>query len=102
MVPSVLDSTDRIGPLIFGYNLISTANDRVIANPITLAQWQTIKGSNDLTLSGELKQTNSRGFINLLPTGNKLTLSGRLERLGGGRVYREPEARTHLRNYRKN
>lgn len=62
----------------FGYNLISTSDTRVLRNDMTLAQWQSFKGNNSLTLSGTISQTNNRGLINLLPAGKSLTLSGRV------------------------
>lgn len=62
-----------------GYNMISTADNRVIANPMNLSQWQTIKGVNSLTLSGHITQTNNRGFVNELPAGKTLTVSGDID-----------------------
>ncbi|HEX6961679.1 MAG TPA: hypothetical protein VF175_07425, partial [Lacipirellula sp.] len=62
----------------FGYNLISDDDDRVISNPMVIAQWQTVKGEHSLEWAGEIEQTNNRGLINLLPAGKELKLSGRV------------------------
>ena len=62
---------------MFGYNLIAD-EDRVISNDIVFAQWQTIKGKHSIEFDGELAQTRNRGIINLLPVGETVTLSGRL------------------------
>lgn len=59
-----------------GVNLYSDNDSRVISAPVQLAQFATIKGENSLTFSGNVAQTNSRGWINLLPAGKTLTLSG--------------------------
>lgn len=59
-----------------GVNLYSDNDARVISAPVQLAQFVTIKGENSLTFSGSVAQTNSRGWINLLPAGKTLTLSG--------------------------
>ncbi|QEG35777.1 beta strand repeat-containing protein [Bythopirellula goksoeyrii] len=63
----------------YGYNIIAIGGDRTIANDMTMAQWQTFKGSNSITLSGAITQTNSRGMINLLDAGKTLTLTGQLD-----------------------
>ncbi len=63
----------------FGYNIIAIGGDRTIANNITMAQWQTFKGSNSITLSGAITQTNNRGLVNQLDAGETLTLTGRLD-----------------------
>lgn len=59
-----------------GVNLFSDNDTRVISAPVQLAQFVTIKGENSITFSGNVAQTNSRGWINLLPAGKTLTLSG--------------------------
>jgi autotransporter-associated beta strand protein len=59
-----------------GVNLISDNDTRVIAAPVQLAQFVTIKGEHSLTVSGEVTQTNARGWVNLLPAGKTFTLSG--------------------------
>ncbi len=59
-----------------GVNLISDNDARTIATPVQLAQFVTIKGENSITFSGNVAQTNSRGWVNLLPAGKTLTLSG--------------------------
>ena len=63
----------------FGYNLIPVGADRTLANEVVLAQWQTIKGSQNLELTGHVTQTNNRGFVNMLEEGKTLTLSGRID-----------------------
>src|SRR5690606_1945835 len=60
------------------YNMISTANDRVISNDMAFSQWQTVKGEHSLEWAGRIYQDNARGWINLLPEGRTLTLSGGL------------------------
>lgn len=62
----------------YGYNMISENGDRTINNDITLAAWQTIRGQNSFNFSGNIEQTNNRGFVNLLPDGETLTFSGRV------------------------
>jgi fibronectin-binding autotransporter adhesin len=64
---------------VVGYNMISTADDRVIANEMNFAQWQTIKGEHSLTLAGPMTQTNNRGIINELPAGKTLTITGDID-----------------------
>ncbi len=59
-----------------GVNLISDSDSRIVSAPVQLSQWVTIKGENSLTFTGDVANTNSRGFINLLPAGKTLTLSG--------------------------
>lgn len=63
----------------FGYNIIPVGGDRNLGNDFTMAQWQTFRGEHSVTLSGDITQTNNRGFINLLNAGETLTLSGRLD-----------------------
>ena len=67
-----------------GYNLIvepgpgetaATVN-RVISNRIEIPHDITVKGQHSLTLTGEYEATNSAGWVNLLPAGEKLTLTG--------------------------
>jgi fibronectin-binding autotransporter adhesin len=59
-----------------GYNFLSDDDSRTIPNNIIIAQWQTIKGNNSLTLNGITYQDNARGWINMLPAGKTLTLGG--------------------------
>ncbi|MGE3242151.1 MAG: beta strand repeat-containing protein [Pirellulales bacterium] len=70
-----------------GYNLISSSDDRKIANNVQIAQWMTVKGAaqiagiedigdHSLEFTGSVAQTNTRGIVNLLPTGKTLTFSG--------------------------
>ncbi|MDC0935804.1 hypothetical protein OAS39_05925, partial [Pirellulales bacterium] len=63
----------------FGYNIIPIGGDRTLANDITVAQWQTFRGSHNVTLTGNVTQTNNRGFVNLLDADKTLTLTGLLE-----------------------
>jgi autotransporter-associated beta strand protein len=70
----------------FGYNILSTNDERVINNPMTIAQWQTFRGEHSLEWAGEISQTNSRGVVNLLPADKKLLLSGRVN------IFEEAEA----------
>ncbi len=71
----------------FGFNFISTSDDRNIPAPVEIAQWQTVRGASgipglegigdhSIEFSGEISQGNTRGWINLLPAGKTLTLSG--------------------------
>ncbi len=60
----------------FGTNLLSDNDSRKIANDMNFAQFVTIKGENSLEWSGKVSQDNSRGWINLLPAGKELKLSG--------------------------
>jgi fibronectin-binding autotransporter adhesin len=64
------------GSLQTGYNLISDNDSRVITNDMIVGQWQTVKGENSLEWAGIVYQDNARGWINLLPAGKTLTLSG--------------------------
>jgi fibronectin-binding autotransporter adhesin len=59
-----------------GYNIESTADNRTIANELELGQWQTINGSNSITFSGIAYQSNTAGWINMMPQTETLTLSG--------------------------
>ena len=61
----------------FGFNLISDDDSRTIALPMQMAQWQTVRGDHALEWAGDVVQTNSRGWINLLRKGKTLTLSGK-------------------------
>ncbi len=74
-------------PQGFGFNLISNADNRKITNAVQTAQWQTVRGGtsvaglesigdHSIEFSGKVTNTNTRGWINLLPTGKTLTLSG--------------------------
>ncbi len=71
----------------FGFNIISTDDNRKIANEIQVAQWQTVRGAtsvpgieslgdHSIEFSGIVSQENTRGWINLLPAGKTLTFSG--------------------------
>ena len=71
----------------FGFNMISTDENRNITTQIQMAQWQTVRGASSvpgleavgdhsIEFSGNLIQTNTRGWANLLPEGKTLTLSG--------------------------
>ncbi|HEY3394420.1 MAG TPA: hypothetical protein VGK58_17030, partial [Lacipirellulaceae bacterium] len=64
------------GSLQTGYNFLSDNDSREIANDMIIGQWQTVKGENSLEWAGIVYQDNARGWINLLPTGKTLTLSG--------------------------
>ena len=79
----------------FGFNLISDDDDRVIPRSIQIAQWQTVKGASDvegiesigdhsIEFSGTVGQSNTRGWVNLLPAGKELVLSGPQYPLQGG------------------
>jgi trimeric autotransporter adhesin len=61
-----------------GYNIIPIGGDRTLANDINIFEWQTIKGDQNLTLTGRVTQENNRGIINLLSAGKTLTISGEL------------------------
>lgn len=63
----------------FGYNIIAVGGDRTIQNNMVVAQWQTFKGSNNITWAGDIIQTNNRGFVNQLEEGATLTLTGLIE-----------------------
>jgi autotransporter-associated beta strand protein len=71
----------------FGANFISDSDDRNVPVPVDIAQWAIVRGASgmaglegigdhSLTFSGEIAQTNTRGWINLLPAGKTLTFSG--------------------------
>jgi fibronectin-binding autotransporter adhesin len=60
----------------FGYNIASGNDSITIANPMTYQRNLTINGSNSLTWSGSISQSNSNILTNLLPAGKTLTLSG--------------------------
>jgi fibronectin-binding autotransporter adhesin len=62
-----------------GYNFISTSDDRNVANAMNFSQWQTVKGQHSLTLSGLITQTNNRGFVNELPAGKTLNVTGDID-----------------------
>lgn len=61
---------------LLGTNLISMDDNIVINSPMQLAQFVTIKGEHSLTWAGDVAQTNSRGWINLLPEGKTFFLTG--------------------------
>ncbi|MGD9633999.1 MAG: hypothetical protein AB7U97_12030, partial [Pirellulales bacterium] len=74
-------------PQGFGFNFISTSDSRKIPAPVDVAQWQTVRGAtsvpgmesygdHSIEFSGQISQTNSRGWVNLLPAGKTLTFSG--------------------------
>lgn len=64
------------GSLQTGYNILSDNDDRVISNDLIIGQWQTVKGEHSLEWAGIVYQDNARGWINMLPNGKTLTLSG--------------------------
>ena len=79
----------------FGFNFVSTDDARNIANELNVAQWHTVAGATDIPglesfgdhsieFSGTVIQNNSRGWINLLPAGETLTLSGPQYPIEGG------------------
>ena len=79
----------------FGFNFISTDDNRNIATEVQIAQWQTIRGASDIAglesvgdhsieFSGPVSQDNTRGWVNLLPAGKVLKLSGGQYPLEGG------------------
>lgn len=70
-----------------GFNIISDNDSRVISNQMDITQWQTVRGAtgieglegigdHSIEFSGRIVQSNSRGFINLLPAGKELKISG--------------------------
>jgi autotransporter-associated beta strand protein len=70
-----------------GFNFISDHDDRNIGTAIQVAQWHTVRGASGIAgledigdhsieFSGPVGQTNTRGWINLLPAGTELVLSG--------------------------
>lgn len=67
-----------------GANLVSDDDARTIANDFDLSQFVTIKGDHSLTISGDVAQNNSRGFINNLPAGKTLFLTGTQAADGNG------------------
>jgi fibronectin-binding autotransporter adhesin len=64
------------GSLQTGYNIASDSDSRTLSNQMIIGQWQTVKGDHSLTWTGFVYQDNARGWINLLPAGKTLTLSG--------------------------
>jgi autotransporter-associated beta strand protein len=64
---------------VVGYNMLSTADNRVIANDMNFAQWQTIKGEHSITFAGHMTQTNNRGIINELPAGKTVNITGDID-----------------------
>lgn len=64
------------GSLQTGYNIESDNDTRTIANNRIVGQWLTIKGENSLKWTGRTYQTNSRGWINMLPQGKTFTITG--------------------------
>ena len=83
------DITNGNPPLGLGFNLISDSDDRKISIPLSLAQWQTVRGAggiagledigdHSLEIASDISQSNTRGIINLLPAGKTLTLSGKI------------------------
>ena len=57
-----------------GMNLLSDDDNRQIYVPVELSQWFTIKGEHSLTWTNIVAQSNTRGWINLLPVGKTFTL----------------------------
>ncbi|MCA8938050.1 MAG: hypothetical protein KDB68_17865, partial [Planctomycetes bacterium] len=74
----------HIGPANqFGYNIIAgddslVNGELVLANDMIVGQWQSFRGDNSIRMTGDISQTNNRGFANLLIDGATLTLDGRL------------------------
>lgn len=64
---------------VYGSNLYSTSDTRKIRNNMVLGGTLTIKGEHSLELAGNITQTNNRSFVNLLPAGKELKLSGRID-----------------------
>jgi fibronectin-binding autotransporter adhesin len=61
-----------------GSNIISDNDSRVIPVRLEMSGYATVRGENSLTFTGPVVQTNSRGFINLLPAGKLVTLAGKV------------------------
>jgi autotransporter-associated beta strand protein len=59
-----------------GFNLLSDDDARTITTLMELRQWQSIKGEHSLEWAAGVFQTNSRGWVNLLPSGKIFKLSG--------------------------
>jgi autotransporter-associated beta strand protein len=70
-----------------GFNFISDNDNRKISTDIQVAQWHTVRGAtgiaglegvgdHSIEFSGTVQQTNTRGWINILPAGKELVLSG--------------------------
>lgn len=97
----VLGDDEAIGTATFvssvatgqvGANLISTDDSRNVGsriipgeegapdvldrNQLNMSQYLSVKGDHSLEWSGLLQMTNSRGWINLLPTSKELVISG--------------------------
>lgn len=69
----------QVGQVVtHGYNMISMRDDLQIPNKITMAQWQTIAGEHSIEFTGQITQTNNRGFINMLPSPAVLKITGEL------------------------
>lgn len=60
----------------FGFNLISDDDNRAINVDTQFVQWQSVKGERSLTWNGMVTQSNTRGWVNLLPADKKLTVNG--------------------------
>ena len=60
----------------FGFNLISTNDARVISVDADFAQFASVKGEHSLEWAGTVINGNARGWVNMLPQGKVLTLSG--------------------------
>lgn len=60
----------------FGFNLISTSDARVISVDADFAQFASVKGDFSLEWAGCVINGNARGWVNMLPAGKVLTLSG--------------------------
>ena len=59
-----------------GGTLTSTDDARVIANEIGMSSNINVAGDHSIEFSGELQMTNSRSWVNNLPLGKELVLSG--------------------------
>jgi fibronectin-binding autotransporter adhesin len=61
-----------------GSNILSDNDTRVVPVRLQLSGYATVRGENSITFTGPTVQTNSRGFINLLPEGKTATLAGKV------------------------
>jgi fibronectin-binding autotransporter adhesin len=61
-----------------GSNIMSDNDARVVPVRLQLSGYATVRGDHSITFTGPTVQTNSRGFINLLPEGKAATLAGKV------------------------
>ena len=59
-----------------GFNLISDNDARTVSTPVEMSQWLSIKGEHSLTWGNIVGQSNTRGWVNLLPNDKTFTLTG--------------------------